>query len=68
MQHHAFWYRATSCVGSLRIDMAAKSPIAVARSPCRSDRAVGVGIEGLKGHEALEGHRVGWGVGFDCLF
>ena len=64
MQHHAFWHSLARGVGSLCVDVATEGPVAVAGCPGRGDGAVGVGIEGVEGHEALEGYRVCWRVAF----
>jgi hypothetical protein len=58
MQHHAFGDGAAGSVGSLGVDMAAKGPVPVAWSPGWGNRAVGVWVKGLEGHEALERHRM----------
>jgi hypothetical protein len=58
MQHHAFGDGAAGSVGSLSVDMAAKGPVPVAWSPGWGNRAVGVWVKGLEGHEALERHRM----------
>jgi hypothetical protein len=54
MQHHAVWDGTPGSVGSLSINMSSERSNAAAWSPGGSNGAVGVGVKGLEGHEALE--------------
>jgi len=58
MQHHSFRHRFARSVCGLRVDVATEGPVTIAGGPGRSDGAVGVWVESLESHKALEGYGV----------
>ena len=56
MQSHAFGNCLAGCIGRLCVHMSAERSVALAEWASESCGAEGIWIQGLKGHEMLEGH------------